>query len=107
MLEKFVYQRFLARERGVSAKSLENESKSQIKDNFLVREKYPRKGKTFQVKKNLPSNEVTIHLHIVVGALLWEAVFALINFEHSSNLINSVSDIQRIFNFLLFMIYDL
>ena len=72
MLEKFVYQRFLARERGVSAESLENESKSQIKDNFLVREKYPRKGKTFQVKKNLPSNEFTIHLHcgwgIVAGS---------------------------------------
>ena len=52
MLEKFVYQRFLARERGVSAESLENESKSQIKDNFLVREKYPRKGKTFSQKNN-------------------------------------------------------
>ena len=39
---------------------------------------------------------------IVVGALLREAVFALINFEHSSNLINSVSDIKRIFQLFAF-----
>ena len=83
---------------------ISNESKSQIKDNFLVREKYPRKGKTFQVKKI--SRQMSLRSTcIVVGALLWEAVFALINFEHSSNLINSVSDIQRIFQ--LFAFHDL